>query len=204
MHLIDRARIIQYHRERLNLFGTSTSKSLGWKSDDSQLKRFEVINSMADFNRASVLDVGCGYGDLKAFLDKSFSGFTYIGIDQMPEFIEKAKATYASSANTFFHMADFTNLIFPKVDYVIASGALGYRSSKENFHMDMIKKMFIACSKAMVFNMLDATVFLEHPLLTGHHFEEVFGFCSSLTSHIEVVRGYLPDDFTIFMYHADT
>jgi trans-aconitate methyltransferase len=35
--------------------------------------------------------IGCGYGDLKQYLDQSFSDFTYIGIDQMPEFISEAK-----------------------------------------------------------------------------------------------------------------
>ena len=74
-----------------------------------------------------ILDVGCGYGDLKGYLDKRFSGFTYVGIDQMPEFINRAREQYKDRPDTYFFQTDFTVVDFPKVDYVMASGALGYR-----------------------------------------------------------------------------
>ena len=41
-----------------------------------------------------VFDLGCGYGDLKTYLNQKFSDFTYIGIDQMPEFIAVAQERF--------------------------------------------------------------------------------------------------------------
>ncbi len=87
MELIEKATIIHYHRHRIKAFNCGTVQSLGWKGDDSQQKRFDVLAGVADLNGTSILDLGCGQGDLKCFLDKRFSAFSYIGIDQMPEFI---------------------------------------------------------------------------------------------------------------------
>jgi len=200
MNLIEKASIIRYHRHRIAEFNDWTVKALGWKGEESQQKRFEVISSVGDFSNCSLLDVGCGYGDLKAYLDKKFSNFTYIGIDHMPEFIQESKVKYSQVANTHFLQADFAMVGLPEVDYVIASGALGYRSNDPDFYFRMIKKMYEAANKAFAFNMLDEELFIEHPLLVGHNFEKVVDFCKTLTPRVKVIKGYLADDFTVIMY----
>ncbi|NOY84878.1 MAG: class I SAM-dependent methyltransferase, partial [Nitrospirae bacterium] len=108
MNLIEKATIMHYHRHRIASYKTDSVKALGWRGSESQLKRFEVLASIGDLNGACILDVGCGYGDLKAYLDQHFSDFVYIGIDQMPEFISEAKRTYQSAVNTAFYQCDFS------------------------------------------------------------------------------------------------
>ena len=88
MNLIDRAKVIHFHRHRIAEFGIDSVRSLGWVSETSQANHFEAISQAADFNNISVLDLGCGTGDLKAFLDARFSGLSYLGIDQVAEFVE--------------------------------------------------------------------------------------------------------------------
>ncbi len=203
MDLIERATILHYHRHRINTHSNGTVGALGWRSDDSQSKRFEVIAQVGDLGGRSVLDVGCGYGDLKGYLDNRFSGFTYIGIDQMPEFIAEAEQRYAGCENVYLQRADFTVVNFPLVDYVVASGALGYRCNDPGFYTSMIAKMYLAASEAVVFNMLDAARFEGHPLLVGHDVDSIERFCKSLSPRVRVIRGYLEDDFTVFMYRPD-
>lgn len=204
MNLIEKATIIHYHRHRIATYRNGTVKALGWRGTESQVKRFEALSTVGDLHGCSLLDVGCGYGDLKRYCDQRFSHFTYIGIDQMSEFITEAKERYRDCPDTFFSQTDFTAAAFPRVDYVIASGALGYRCDTPEFYADMIRKMFEAASRAAAFNMLDAALFPEHELLVGHDCEKVVAFCQTLSPYVKVVRGYLEDDFTVLMYREDS
>ncbi len=200
MNLIEKATIIHFHRHRIAEYQGGTAKALGWKSGESQRKRFEAISKVGDLSGCSLLDVGCGYGDLRGYLDRRFSDFTYIGIDQMPEFIDSATMRYGNDADTFFYRTDFTAVGLPQVDYVIASGALGYRCDNSDFCFRMIQKMYAAAGRALAFNMLDADRFPEHELLVGHDCDKVVAFCETLSPRVKVVRGYLEDDFTVFLY----
>lgn len=201
MNLIEKATVIHYHRHRIREFRAGTVEALGWRGLQSQLRRFEVLLQLGNFAGCSVLDAGCGHGDLKGFLDGHCPGFTYIGIDQVPEFIVQATARYGSFPDTHFSRADFTQARLPKVDYVIASGAFGYRCADAGHYFRMISKLFEAANIALAFNMLDAAVFPRHGLLIGHDRSQVEAFCRSIASRIEVTTGYLEDDFTVFMYH---
>ncbi|HET9183998.1 MAG TPA: class I SAM-dependent methyltransferase [Candidatus Angelobacter sp.] len=200
MNLIEKATILHYHRHRIHQFQPGGVEALGWRGPESQSKRFEALLQVGDFTGRTVLDIGCGYGDLKGFLDRHCPDFTYIGIDQMPEFIEEAKARYEGLLDTYFFRRDFTQAQLPQVDYVIASGAFGYRFADAGHYFRMVRKLFGAAKSAFAFNMLDGAVFPPHDLLTGHERSEVTAFCRSLTSRVEVVSGYLEDDFTVFMY----
>jgi len=200
MNLIEKATIMHYHRHRIASYKMDAVKALGWRGSESQLKRFEVFANIGDLNGVSILDVGCGYGDLKAYLDQRFSDFVYIGIDQMPEFISEAQSVYKNDANTTFYQSDFSTVNFPKVDYVFASGALGYRCADPDFYTDMISKMFAAAKIGLAFNLLDAACFPEDPLLIGHDVQQIFSFCKTLSQNVELIRGYLNDDFTVFVY----
>jgi len=200
MDLKEKATIIHFHRHRIGAFKDGTVKALGWKGDESQIKRFEVMAGLANLDGASVMDLGCGYGDLKGFLDGRFKGFAYIGIDQMPEFIAEAKKRYGNVTHTFFYQTDFVAAELPQVDYVFASGALGYRTDKPCFYREMIAKMYASANRALAFNMLDASTFPDHPLLVGHDVEKTEAFCKELSPKVKVVRGYFEDDFTVFMY----
>ncbi len=197
MNLIERATVMHFHRHRIAEYGRDDVMALGWRNADSQRKRFEVIAALADFNRATVLDVGCGRGDLKAFLDERFADVAYMGIDQMPEFIADANARYANSTPSRFYEGDFTTAAFPRVDYVVACGALGYRTQDNDFLFDMICRFYASSEKAAIFNVLDARTFPDHPLLLGRDCEQVVAYCRTLSPLVEVVRGYLEDDMTV-------
>ncbi len=200
MNLIEKATIMHFHRHRISEYGDSTVESLGWKASESQRKRFDVIAELGDYNSCSILDIGCGYGDLKSFLDIRFKEFAYIGIDQMPEFISAAKSVYVKCPETYFYQTDFNTAEFPQVDYVIASGAFGYRCADPEFFFNMIEKMYKASTKAIAFNMLDIEHFPKHDLLTGHDPKKVEAYCDKLCLDVKVINGYLKDDFTVFMH----
>ena len=202
MNLIEKATIRHYHQHRIASYHHGTVEALGWRKVESQVKRFKVISTVGNLDGCTLLDIGCGYGDLKEYLDQTYSDFTYIGIDQMPEFISEAKKRYSGSPSTYFFQTDFTAVEFPEVDYVIASGALGYRCQNPDFHFEMIRKMYTAARRAVAFNMLDAACFPEDDLLIGHDLDRVVAFCDQLSHQVKLISGYLVDDFTVFMYRG--
>ena len=200
MNLIDKATIIHFHRHRLATYSNGTVKALGWKSAASQVRRFKVLAGVDDLSGCTVLDLGCGYGDLKPFLDQRFTDVAYIGVDQMHEFVREAAKRHGRCRNTRFFLGDFTTMALPRVDYVLASGAFGYRSKDPGFPDNVIRRIYLAAEKGVAFNMLDAEFFPSHALLKGHNREKVVSFCRELTLNCKLITGYLKDDFTIFLY----
>lgn len=203
MTLLEKATIIHYHRRRIGEFSSGTVRALGWLNEESQSKRFAALSEVGDLNDSSVLDIGCGHGDLKGYLDRRFHGFRYIGIDQMPEFIAEARCLYGQRPSCYFCQADFTAQSLPRTDYVLASGVLSYRANDPDCYFAMIKTMYEAADKALAFNMLDRAKFPHHEYLTGHDSEKVLTFCKSLSPDARLVKGYLEDDFTVWIYRSD-
>jgi len=202
MDLIEKATVLHYHRHRIGAYQYGTVESLGWRNQASQQLRYDALVKVGNLTGASILDVGCGYGDLKAYLDRYFSGVDYIGIDQQPEFIAEAKARYDGFKHTRFYQSDFSTAALPQVDYVFASGALGYRSRDDNFHTDMIGKLYGCATRALAFNMLDKKVFPKHDLLLGHDRDEILAYCRTLSPRVTCLADYLDDDFTVLMHRV--
>lgn len=200
MTLLEKASILHYHRHRMNEHASGTVEALGYRGEASQLRRFKALAEVGDVSGCSVLDIGCGHGDLKGYLDRRSHGFDYVGIDQMAEFVMQARTLYGQRPSCYFCIADFTEAELPHADYVFASGVLGYRCANEKFYFDMIVRMYLAANKALAFNMLDAAKFPQHPLLLGHDADKVVEFCKRLSPRVRQVRGYLEDDFTVLMY----
>jgi ubiquinone/menaquinone biosynthesis C-methylase UbiE len=103
MDLIEKATVMHYHRHRIEQYRCGTVESLGWRNINSQQARYKALTKVGDLSGASMLDVGCGYGDLKAYLDQHYTDFDYIGIDLQPEFINQAKARYKGLSRTWFY-----------------------------------------------------------------------------------------------------
>ncbi|MCG7495321.1 class I SAM-dependent methyltransferase [Vibrio sp. Of7-15] len=199
MHFLDRLNIRFYHDDRLKEWEGHHAKVLGWSSTESQQSRFNMIYQALNFERKSVLDLGCGYGDFKTFLDQRCQVAQYTGIDQQGSFIKQAKTLFSHQSNCRFFKADFSAVALPPADIVIASGSLNYRSRTKGYHPKLIKAMYRACHHAVAFNMLDSRYVSTGQLLAAHHPEEVLHFCRTLCPTTELLTNYSQEDFTIVM-----
>lgn len=199
MNPIDKATIIHYHRHRIASFEDGTVEALGWRNAESQSIRFDILSSITDLNGASILDAGCGYGDLASHLNKRFHSFYYLGVDQVPEFIIEGCKRYSQLDHIQLLEGDFSCMAFPQVDYVFACGALSYRSKNKNCHKEIIEYLYTTAERAFAFTMLNNRVFPDHPLLVGFDPQDIKSFCDTLSSHVELINTYLPDDFTVVM-----
>ncbi len=179
--------------------GMSPVQALGWRSEDTQASRFAALCRWGDLTGKSILDLGCGYGDLKTFLDSHFNHFAYIGVDFLPEFVATAKKTFSNRPDTQFFLLDFLNAEFPQVDVIMASGSLNYRCADPLHPFQVIRQMWESAKMGVAFNLLNAREHGAEKLLQAYEPNTVLDFCRQMDPDAELVMGYHPEDFTLLM-----
>lgn len=187
-------------------------QALGWGSRGSQRARFNALvgcfNPIA--NEYSVLDVGCGFGDLARYLSVAFStkDIHYLGIDFVDEMIQEAalnlrKYTLSNVSWTVFNadLIVMRSLLLdnPWYDYVVASGIFAFASYIKIY--TTVRDMFVLAKNKVIFNCLKEGY--EGKKLSGvdeHEFyanpEKVKIICEEF-GNVEIFEGYLPNDFTV-------
>lgn len=193
----DYKRIHSFYRDAFVRYGDADPRSVQWTDSFGQMKRFEVLLNVGDVELGSLLDVGCGLGDLYQFLLENNIQTDYTGIDIVPEFIDAAKKNYPG---VDFQRKDIF-AVKEKYDYVLASGTLSFKvSDNENFYREMIKKMYEIANKAVAFNMLDRLTHVDNETYAAYSPNEIVDFCKTFASKVEIAIDYLPQDFTVYLY----
>ena len=79
-----------YHSERISRLALLQQKSLGWRDEHAQNQRFKQISEIGNLNGKTMLDIGCGHGDLFSFISKIYPRLIYCGLDQEEAFLKVA------------------------------------------------------------------------------------------------------------------
>jgi cyclopropane fatty-acyl-phospholipid synthase-like methyltransferase len=149
-----------------------TAGRVGWSSEHTQTRRFERLMAMTDLTRGdSLLDLGCGTGDLVAFLGAWQAPARYLGIDLMSDNVRQAQNRFASVEWASFQLGH-PWIVIPQIDVVIASGLFALPSPcwHEVVHATLRRMLEIA-GRTVVVNFLrasslnesDATTRRSHP-----------------------------------------
>lgn len=121
-------KIKDYFLELYRQYGYD-ERSLGW-TKHKQYIRFAQLLKNFRLHSASVLDVGCGFGDMLTFLKQRFrENISYFGVDCIPEYVSVAKEQHPEEQDQFL-CADFMKSSLwdgRTFDYIVASGIFGYR-----------------------------------------------------------------------------
>ncbi|MDA0687745.1 MAG: class I SAM-dependent methyltransferase [Proteobacteria bacterium] len=196
MHIKDLATVKAYHSERVVRFGQDAREALGWKNDDSQRKRFEALLQLGDVSTRSVLDLGCGHGDLYPFLRQHCGAFTYIGVDTMRDFLVVAAARYGKDPHTRFLLSDFSSPQLPVCDFVVCCGALNYRQSDPAYLRQTISRFFGLCTEGLALSLLHRVDFADGILVPTDP-EQVWDICRDLNGNTDIQMADGEDFFTV-------
>lgn len=190
--------VIKRYSERLAKFGYDP-RSLGWNKG-RQTARFTILSEIGELQNSSMLDVGCGFGDLYGYLQKIGINVNYTGCDVNPDLIAVARQKY-SSAN--FIVADVENVsgIF---DWVFAVGVFEFKYPRM---LSLVKhtlgKMFNLASKGVVADFMSS--YVDYKSKEGFHAspEEIFKIAKRLSKRVVLRHDYMPYEFCIYIYKED-
>jgi SAM-dependent methyltransferase len=163
--------INQQYLDKTLIFAKEQNRKYGatihslWDSKDSQKKCFEDLFKIGDLNNKSILDLGCGFGDLYQFLiDNNIHIKDYLGVDICQEFIDIAKTKYPY---TNFEVRNIYKNPFneSEFDYVIASGIFSIPIKGWDIQLISAIDLLLYFSRIGIgFNLLVSEKPIEYPL----------------------------------------
>ncbi|HEV7179840.1 MAG TPA: class I SAM-dependent methyltransferase [Candidatus Baltobacteraceae bacterium] len=191
---VDRLRA--HYAPLLAKHGTSSHRSVDWGSARSQHRRFDVLLQALSRTPATLLDIGCGVGELAAYLGARGYTTAYHGLDPLPEMIAAARQRFPERSFDAGLLAAGGSS--PRAELVVASGVFAFCEAP--LMHQTLRAMFAACDVAVAFNALSGWAphreegeFYHDPLAT-------LAFCRELTPRVALRHDYLPHDFTIYLY----
>ncbi|MEZ4873760.1 MAG: class I SAM-dependent methyltransferase [Bdellovibrionales bacterium] len=197
----EKLKIIERYNKRLAENG-DTPKALGWDKERHNL-RFFILTSLWELNEASVLDFGCGLGDLWGYLDaQNKRPARYLGVDINSQLIGRAQKKYPSGE---FRTFDFdVDILDSKFDFVFSSGAHNFKL-KNNW--DYIEKSILSfdkwSSKGFAINFLSDKVDFRANELHYTNPSQVLDFCYGISRNVVLRNDYMPFEFTVFVRKDD-
>jgi len=197
-------RILSYYREFLS--HPDDARKVAWRTRFDQELRFEnLLEALDDGDRSfSVLDVGCGLGDLHRYMRATGRDGGYHGIDIVPEMIAGARKRHPEAS---FAVCDILNQDPGRYDLVVCSGGLTVRTpDHDGFVRAMLERMVALADKAVAVNLQSTRAFASNPLAARDpdlfHVDPlaIYGVCRELCRWTALREDMLASDLTIYMY----
>lgn len=151
----------------------------------------------------SVLDIGCGQGDLLNFIRRNACKAQYTGIDVSSKMIDKCSRLYTSGS---FYNKSFLEYEDKTFDIILSVGAFNLRVSKDDAkQLDYlklnIKKMYDNCEMGCFLTLLSkyGNQNIEDELF---YYEptKLMEFCLNLTSAVAIDHASIPFEFIVALH----
>jgi len=174
-------------------------KALLWWDYRSMAIRFRELVKDVDIEDKTILDAGCGMGDLLPYLYAKSMNFRYLGVDKTEGFIKIAKQRYEGHE---FKVGDPFSRPVGMFDVVFSSGVMnGNVKNWLEKRKKMIGTLFDQTGEVLAFNMAGGLKPVRADSLIAYADADVIlEFCQTLTDKVILNTQYLHNDFTIVMY----
>ena len=172
--------------------------NLFWSDTSSQYARFKLLSQVGNLDKASVLDVGAGFGDFLDFAQEyGIKIGHYVGVDIIPAIIEVAERKHPYNR---FEVRDVIKAPFGDnaFDFIIGSGLFALEDEQwEQSVEEMLLSMYKMAKQGVAVNFLSGNILSNEFRTTTE--EEVLGIAHKITDKVKVVSK-LHDDITLYMY----
>jgi len=180
----------------------NSPQAVGYNSTSEQQYMFQNLIMGLDSTAYTVLDIGCGRGDLYGFLSQlSESVFGYNGIDMNPVMADLAKQKYGLDIKIgMFETADLN-----AADWVVASGYFTQRKC-ETEDADLLKlfadvdQMYALANRAVTFNMLSPINNTIHEGFFYVHPGLIMDMLIEKYQYVNIRHNYSKDVYTVTIY----
>ncbi len=177
---------------------------LGWESEKAQQLRFDMLLSAVDLEGKSLLDIGCGTGNLLEYIISKGLNVKYTGIDILGKMIDLAKSK--GLPGEFLHADIFKHSLFgaKSFDVIYTSGIFNLNLGNNIEFLKNAVGMFLELSRqAVVFNLLHK----DSPDREDKYFyfspdevKELLEAYSDRIARVRFIEAYLKNDFTVVIH----
>lgn len=203
MSISDKERIIKRYNKRIEKYG-HTIEALASGNDERRNMRFQVLLDCGIQKGDRVLDLGCGFGDLYPYLQKSFGerGVEYVGVDINSNIIDGAKERFKG---VDFRVLDILeDQLEERFDYIVSTSSFNLKLSEISnyeFTHKLLTKCYEYCDKGIAIDFL--TEYVDYRSTDDAFYyspEKVFSIAKGLTKRVMLRHDYPLFEFCIYMY----
>ncbi len=201
MDKLGKRELIDFYNIHLNKFGQSP-QALRW-TDEGQTGRYRFIaRILKKIKPETLLDFGCGLGDLYAYLRQEGISLNYTGIDINEKIIKRAKQRFPEKR---FLCMDIEEQDFAeRFDVVVACGVFNLRVAGIDESMkSCLKKLYSMTNKVMIVDLLtwyvkrrDIQLNLVRP---GDFIEFVI---KEISSSVLLIHEFVEDAFVALIFRG--
>ena len=169
-----------------------------WADANSQQARFQALIDNLDLTDLTLLDVGCGAGDLLEFLTDKQVGAHYLGIDLVGTVVAEARRRHPTGHFLCDNLFSPESTFDQTFDVVYASGVFNLDSGDNRQSLPgQIERLLAHTRQGVVFNLLHARESRRYGDCFYWHPDEVRQILQAFDCHWRIVDDYLPNDFTV-------
>lgn len=193
---------VRWYADKVRRYGFD-HRGLGFRTRSSQEKRFEALLALGELDGRSVLDVGCGFGDFLAFLDRRGIRARYTGLDVCEPMIARCRERFAGREARFVVADVLGHEPGETYDYVIASGIFGLDAPGARQRIrPTLERMFAWSRIGMGANFLSGRS--PAPAQGRVYVDpcEALAMGLELTPAVRLDHNYLPNDFTLQLFRT--
>jgi len=151
-------KVIKSYKDALMKYGHSP-KSLFILKNNQNIRFESMLNHIKKDESFSLLDYGCGLGDLKRYLNNRFGSFKYTGVDIVEDFILHNKKIDTESE---YFLIDSVYDIKNEYDHIIIVGVFNMLYDKlekhKNIVFESLEHLFNKSRKSLIVNFLSPYV----------------------------------------------
>ena len=191
---------------RLKKFGYDP-RTLGWGDLSQQHYRFaQTLVGPVEFNARTVVDVGCGFGDYRNFLQESgIAVAAYKGWDVNPDLVTEASRRHPNDPMTEFSVYNFLSpdldeaSIKPIANIGVMLGVLNFnlgdQTSNYRYTDLALTRAWRLVDTALIVDFLSAHRTPDYPAEPGVFYHDpvrMFQFALSLSPRVTLIHNYKP------------
>lgn len=185
---------------RLEKHGAGAIDALASGVESRRELRFTMLSEIGISSGDSILDIGCGFGDLYGFLRERNIKTQYTGIDIVPELVDNATKLYPDA--TFEHRDIDLQPFEKKFDWVICSQVLNFRLPDDSnipFATTMMKSAFAHATKGAAIDFITNYVDFEEDHLFYYSPMEMFDIAKHITKKVNLRHDYPLYEFCLYL-----
>ncbi|MGG5818211.1 class I SAM-dependent methyltransferase [Falsiroseomonas sp. HW251] len=196
-----------YYAGRIAEHG-ATPRGVDWNGEAShRLRHRQFVRLVGDDPDASVLDLGCGYGDFLPFLRAAGHRGRFVGYDLAAPMIEAARALHGEGADRAWHVGAVPE---GAEDYAIGSGILNVKGATPDAEWrahveDTIATLSRASRRGFAFNVLSLSSDPDRRRSDLHYADpaDMLRMClDRYGRHVALLQDYGLWEFTVIVRHG--